>query len=120
MKISIETARLIFPLLIYGTYFLLVMNCDLPIVPPLPLCSSMHLFGSSSSSPREKPLTSFPVQSSNRINEEYVAQMRRIIASSSSSSSEIQEDTKLIELTIDHRKSIVVHQLTSTSPAIST
>ena len=79
----------------------------------------MYPFASSSSSPREKPLASFPVQSSNRINEGYLAQMRRIIASSSSSSSEVHEETKLIESPIHHQKTIPIKQMMSISPTIS-
>lgn len=79
----------------------------------------MYPFASSSLSPREKPLTSFPVQSSNRINEGYLAQMRRIIESSPSSSSEIHEEIKLIELSIHQQKIIPIKHVDSASPIIS-
>jgi hypothetical protein len=92
-----------------------VNNNELSIIPPLPLSSSMYPFGSSSSSPHKKPLLSFPVQSSNRINEEYLTQMRRIIASSNNSN-----DIKPIELSIYRHQSIPIHRFDSSSPTIST
>jgi hypothetical protein len=74
----------------------------------------MYLFGSSST--QKKPLLSFPVQSSNRINEEYVAQMHRIIASSSDNS----DETKPIGLWITREQSISMHRFDSASPTVST
>jgi hypothetical protein len=94
---------------------LLVNNNEPSIIPPLPLNSSMYPFGSSSFSPHVKPFLSFPAQSSNRINEEYLKQMRQIIASSDDSN-----ETKPIELSIDHRQTISIHRFDSASPTIST
>jgi hypothetical protein len=78
----------------------------------------MYPFGSSTSSPHKKPLLSFPVQSSNRINEDYVTRMHRIIASSSSSNN--PDETKPIELSIYRHPSIPIHRFDSASPTIST
>ncbi len=92
-------------------------NNDLSIIPPLPLDLSMYPFGPSSTSPQKKPLSSFPVRSSNRINEEYVARMHRIIASSSS---ENLDETKLIELSMTRQRTIPIDRFDSESPTIST
>lgn len=89
-------------------------NNELPIIPPLPLNCSMYPFGSSSS-PVNKPLASFPVKSSNNINEEYLKHMHDIIASSDNS-----DDVKPIELSIYHHRSIPIHRFGSASPTIST
>jgi hypothetical protein len=78
----------------------------------------MYPFGLSPFSPQTKPLSSFPVRSTNRINEEYVAQMNRIIASSSSSDN--PDETKLIELPIIREQIIPVHKFDSASPTVST
>ncbi|UJR26729.1 hypothetical protein I4U23_008044 [Adineta vaga] len=101
-------------------------NSDSTIIPPLPLDCSMYPFTSSSSS-HKKPALSFPAHSSNRINEEYLTQMRRIIESSSPSSSSSTATTttnsneiKPIELSIHRRQSIPIHRFDSTSPTIST
>jgi hypothetical protein len=75
----------------------------------------MYPFGLSSISTHIKPLLSFPVQSSNRINEEYLAQMHHIIASTNDSN-----ETKLIELSIHRHQSIPIHRFDSDSPTIST
>jgi len=80
------------------------------IIPPLPLNSSMYPFGSSSTSPLNKPLTSFPIQSSNRINEEYLAQMHHIA----------QSTDDLNERTTHRRQSMPIHRFDSNSPTVST
>ena len=78
----------------------------------------MYPFATSSSSsteyPNKKPL-SFPVQCSNRINEEYLTEMHRIIASSNNSN-----ETKPIELSVYRHQSIPIHRFDSDSPTIST
>jgi hypothetical protein len=73
----------------------------------------MYPFGSSTHNVR--PLLSFPVQSSNRINEEYLTRMRRIVESSTN-----KNEHKPIELSVHHRQSIPIHRFDSTSPSVST
>jgi len=88
---------------------------ELSIIPPLPLNCSMYPFNSSSSSHHTKPLLSFPAQSSNRINEEYLTRMRHIIESSTNTN-----EIKPIELSIHRHQSIPINRLDSPSPTIST
>ncbi|CAF3653405.1 unnamed protein product [Rotaria socialis] len=85
-------------------------------IPPLPLNSSVYSLGSYSSANHIKPLlSSFPTQSSNRINEEYIAQLCHIIESSTSSN-----ETKPDEGSTHRSQSIPIHRFDSTSPSIST
>ncbi|CAF4225344.1 unnamed protein product, partial [Rotaria sp. Silwood2] len=94
----------------------LQMNKNEPsAIPPLPLNCSIYPFDSSSSSNRTKPLSSFPTQSSNRINEEYVTQMNHIIESSNN-----LNETKSNERSILHCQPIPIHRFDSISPSIST
>ncbi|CAF3418912.1 unnamed protein product [Rotaria sp. Silwood1] len=100
----------------YSSQISLQMNKNEPsIIPPLPLNCSIYPFGSSSSSNRTKSLISFPTQSSNRINEEYLTQMHHIIESSDNLS-----ETKPNERSILHCQPIPIHRFDSTSPSIST
>lgn len=69
---------------------------DASKIPPLPLNSSVYSFGSTASINFAKPLLSFPTESSNQVNEEYLANMRQII------------------------ESIPIHSFNSTSPSVST
>jgi hypothetical protein len=75
----------------------------------------MYPFDSSSSSSHKNPLLSFPAQSSNRINEEYLTRMHHIIASSNNSN-----EIKPIELSIYRHRPIPIHRFDSASPTIST
>lgn len=70
---------------------------------------------SSSSSSFKKSSISFPVQSTNHINKEYLARMHDIIASSKNSN-----EIKPIELSIYRRQSIPIHRFASDSPTTST
>jgi hypothetical protein len=92
-----------------------VNNNELSIIPPLPLSSSMYPFDSSSTSSHRKPLLSFPAHSSNRISEEYLTQLRQIIASSDNTN-----DIKPTELPIYRHQPISIHRFDSASPTIST
>jgi len=91
-----------------------VNNNELSIIPPLPLSSSMYPFDSSSTS-YKKPLLSFPAHSSNSISEEYLTQLRHIIASSDN-----KNETKSTELPIYRHQSRSIHRFDSASPTIST
>ncbi|CAF0849742.1 unnamed protein product [Adineta steineri] len=91
-------------------------NNGTSMIPPLPLNCSIYPFNSYSSSHHTKPSLSFPAQSSNRINEEYLTKMHQIIESSSSTNS---NETEPIELPIHHSQSIPIHRLDCALPAMS-